>query len=251
MPFLEGFNFRLKKDFEAAEEKFIGCWNLGRDNQSVNRELASLFCKQRRFSEAEGYARSAYRIAPTNPFIIDILAEILLGQAASGLRIDHAELERLLNELRIYGDAPGSSFFLIRQAQAFARERKFPQALRAVAKAIERTPNLLPPYFIRAEILMSLNDISGVEKDLQEIDSLLEKSGAISEGDEIRLHEMQAKVLIEKRQFRQAMTKIDNSIYLTKPMKRRLLTQLAKTINVGGEAVTDRQMIAWAKKYAP
>ena len=95
---------------------------------------------------------------------------------------------------------------------------------------------------------MSLSDIPGVEKDLQEIDTLLEKSGATSEGDEIKLHELQAKVLLEKRQFRQAMTKIDNSIFLTKPMKRRLLTQLAKTINVGG--ITDRQMIVWAKKYA-
>lgn len=251
MLFLEGFNFRLKKDFDNAEEKFLGCWNLGRDNQSVNRELASLFCKQRRYSEAEGYARSAYRVAPTNPFIIDILAEILLGQSASGLRIDYPELDRLLNELRIYGDAPGSSFFLIRQAQAFARERKIPEALRAIAKAVERTPNLLSPYFIRAEILMSLNDIPGVEKDLQEIDALLEKSGATSEGDEIKLHELQAKVLLEKRQFRQAMTKIDNSIFLTKLMKRRLLSQLAKTINVGGEGIADRQMIVWAKKYAP
>jgi len=156
-----------------------------------------------------------------------------------------------LNELRIYGDAPGSSFFLIRQAQAFARDKKIPQALRAVEKAIERTPNLLSPYFIRAEILMSLNDIPGVEKDLHEIDALLEKSGATSEGDEIKLHEFQAKVLLEKRQFRQAMTKIDNSIFLTKTMKRRLLTQLAKTIKVGGEGITDRQMVAWAQKYVP
>ncbi len=156
-----------------------------------------------------------------------------------------------MNELRIYGDAPGSSFFLIRQAQAFARDKKIPQALRAVEKAIERTPNLLSPYFIRAEILMSLNDIPGVEKDLHEIDALLEKSGATSEGDEIKRHEFQAKVLLEKRQFRQAMTKIDNSIFLTKTMKRRLLTQLAKTIKVGGEGITDRQMVAWAQKYVP
>ncbi len=156
-----------------------------------------------------------------------------------------------MNELRICGDAPGSSFFLIRQAQAFARDKKIPQALRAVEKAIERTPNLLSPYFIRAEILMSLNDIPGVEKDLHEIDALLEKSGATSEGDEIKRHEFQAKVLLEKRQFRQAMTKIDNSIFLTKTMKRRLLTQLAKTIKVGGEGITDRQMVAWAQKYVP
>jgi hypothetical protein len=47
------------------------------------------------------------------------------------------------------------------------------------------------------------------------------------------------------------MTKIDNSVFLTKPMKRRLLTQLARTVNVGGEGITDRQMITWAKKYAP
>ena len=98
---------------------------------------------------------------------------------------------------------------------------------------------------------MSLNDIPGVEKDLHEIDALLEKSGATSEGDEIKLHEFQAKVLLEKRQFRQAMTKIDNSIFLTKTMKRRLLTQLAKTIKVGGEGITDRQMVAWAQKYVP
>jgi Flp pilus assembly protein TadD len=81
--FLEGFSLRLKKQFEAAEEKFIESWKLGKENQSVNRELASLLCKQRRYSEAEAYARSAYRISPTNPFIIDILAEILLGKAAT------------------------------------------------------------------------------------------------------------------------------------------------------------------------
>jgi tetratricopeptide (TPR) repeat protein len=248
--FLEGFSFRLKKDFESAEDKFLESWKLGRDNQSVNRELASLFCKQKRYSEAEGYARSAYRIAQTNPFIIDIMAEILLGKAASGLRIDYTELERLINELRIYGDAPGSSFFLIRQAQAFARDKLFPQALQAIAKAIDRTPNLLSPYFIRAEILMTLNDIPGVEKDLQAIDRLLEETGGFSEGDEIRLHELQAKILLEKRQFRQAMTKIDHSAFLTKPMKKRLLTQLARTVNSLGDAGTDRQMVSWARAYA-
>ncbi|MET3993721.1 tetratricopeptide (TPR) repeat protein [Bradyrhizobium sp. S3.9.2] len=250
MLFLEGFSLRLRKDFEGAEGKLIESWKLGKENQSVNREIASLLCKQRRYSEAEGYARSAYRTAPTNPFIIDILAEILLGKAAHGLRIDQAELTKLIGELRIYGDAPGSSFFLIRQAQEYARDRKFPQALQAVSKAIDRTPTLLPPYFIRAEILLGLNDIAGVEKDLQEIERLLEQAGGFSEGDEIRLHELQAKVLLEKRQFRQAMTKIDTSAFLTKAMKKRLLTVLAKTIGAVGEGAADRQMVAWAKAYA-
>ncbi|MEH2474720.1 hypothetical protein V1281_004100 [Nitrobacteraceae bacterium AZCC 2161] len=103
---------------------------------------------------------------------------------------------------------------------------------------------------IRAEILMSLNDLGGVDKDLQKIDDLLEKSGGLSEGDEIKFHELQARYLIERRQLRQAMTKIDNSVFLTKPMKRRLLEQLASIIKVGGEALADKQLISWAKSYA-
>jgi hypothetical protein len=95
-----------------------------------------------------------------------------------------------------------------------------------------------------------LNDIPSVERDLQKIERLLEAAGGFSEGDEIRLHELQAKVLIEKRQFRQAMTKIDNSIFLTRLMKKRLPTQLAKTINILSEGGTDRQMVNWAKAYA-
>jgi hypothetical protein len=94
-----------------------------------------------------------------------------------------------------------------------------------------------------------LNDIPGVERDLQEVDRLLQAAGGFSEGDEIRLHELQAKVLMEKRQFRQAMTKIDNSAFLTVPMKKRLLTHLAKTINMSGEGGADRQMVNWAKAY--
>jgi hypothetical protein len=156
----------------------------------------------------------------------------------------------LINELRIYGDAPGSSHYLIRQAQEFARGKRFPQALEALSKAINRTDTLLTPYFIRAEILMSLDDIPGVEKDLAEIERLLENAGGFSEGDEIRLHEIQARALIEKRHFPQAMSKIDNSAFLTRAMKTRLLTQLAKTIIAVGEQGADRRMVNWAKAYA-
>jgi tetratricopeptide (TPR) repeat protein len=246
--FLEGFHFRLKNDLDSAEEKFLACWKMGRDNQSANRELASLYCKQRRFAEAESFARSAYRTAPTNPFIIDILAESLLGKANSGLQVDLGELERLLNELRIYGDAPGSSFFLIRQAQTYARSKNYPQALRAIERAIERTPNLLPPYFIRADIFILLNDLPGAEKDLQSINALLEKSGGFIEGDEAQVHELEARIFMEKGQFRPAMTRIDTSAFLTKSMKRRLLSSLARAIGFAGNQV-DPQLLKWSKNY--
>ena len=109
--FLEGFNFRLRGDLDKAEEMYLTAWALSRDNQHVNRELASVYCKQRRYNDAESHARAAYNIAPTNPFLIDILAETLIGKSQMGLPVDQQEINRVLAELKIYGDAPGSSFF--------------------------------------------------------------------------------------------------------------------------------------------
>jgi tetratricopeptide (TPR) repeat protein len=246
--FLEGFALRLKYDLDGAEQKFLDCWKLGRENQSVNRELASLYCKQRRFDEAESYARSAYRVAPTNPFIIDILAESLLGRAAVGLRVDIKEIDRVLRELKVYGDVPGSSFYLIRLAQALARQKQFPQALKHIDRAIERTPALLPPYFIRAEICLSMSDVPGAERDLKQINEILERAGGFHEGEEAQVHELEARILIEKEQFRPAMNRVDNSAFLSKPVKRRLLTNLARTIGFVGTKA-DPQMQRWAKTY--
>lgn len=246
--FLEGFRLRMRDQLDEAEEKFLESWKLGRDNQSVNRELASLYCKQKRYAEAEEFARSAYRSAPTNPFIIDILAECLMGRANNGLTIDYAELERLIQELRIYGDAPGSSFFLIRQAQALARARDYTRALAAVERAVERTPALLSPYFIRADISLTMNDVTGAEADLKTIEGLLEKRGGFSEGDEAQVQELRARILIAKEQFSAAKTAIENSAFLTKAMKRRLLPLLARAVGFAGERA-DRNMLAWAKSF--
>jgi hypothetical protein len=120
--FLEGFYLRRHDRLDDAEEKFLSAWRLSKDNQSINHQLASLYCKQRRYNDAEAYARAAYRTAPTNPFNIDILAETLLGKMQFGLSVDVREVNRVLGELRIYGDAPGSSFYLIRDAQRRARD---------------------------------------------------------------------------------------------------------------------------------
>ncbi|WP_456707515.1 tetratricopeptide repeat protein [Bradyrhizobium sp. USDA 4452] len=246
--FLEGFHSRLRNDWDGAEQKFLECWKLSKDNQSTNRELASLYCKQRRYSEAEAYARSAYKIAPTNPFIIDIMTETLLGKAQLGLAVDPDELSRLMAALKTYGDAPGSSFFLVRLAQAFARERKYSDALKAIGRAIDRTSNLLPPYFIRADVLLAMNDPNGAEKDLAKIEQLLEQAGGFSEGDEAQVHDLAVRIMIEKRQFRAAKNKIDTSAFLPKKVRRRLLSRLARAIGFSPESA-DRELQRWAASF--
>jgi tetratricopeptide (TPR) repeat protein len=246
--FVEGFYLRRHNKLDEAETKFLECWKLSKDNQSVNRELASLYCKQRQYNDAETHARSAYLTAPTNPFIIDIMAETLLGKAQMRLPVDPAELSRLMGELRHYGDAPGSSFYLVRNAQTLARDKNYPAALDAISRAIDRTDNLLPPYLIRADILLQMNDVAGAERDRNKIDELLQNRGGFSEGDESQLLDLTIRILIEKNQFKAAKEKLDTSNFLPRRVQMRLLRLLARSVAFVPQAAT-REMLEWARTF--
>jgi tetratricopeptide (TPR) repeat protein len=244
---LQGFPYRIRGDLDHAEEKFLEAWKLAPRNQSINRELASLYCKQRRYSDAESHARAAYETAPTNPFIIDIMAETLLDKVQAGLPVDAKELRSILGDLAVYGDAPGSSFFLIRDAQQKAGNRDYSGAMQALNRAVERTPALSSPYFIRAEVLMRMVDISGAERDLHEINRLLTDAGGFSEGDGARASELEIEILIGNRQFKVAKEKIERAAFLPSRVAQRLSEQLAKSIGFEPMA-TDSAMREWAKE---
>ncbi|MFE0014853.1 TIR domain-containing protein [Mesorhizobium sp. NPDC059054] len=246
--FLKGFSHRLRGELDKAEEEFLGAYSISPDNDSVNRELASLYCKQRRYIEAEKHARAAYERYPTNPFLIDVYVESLLGKLYQGLKVDHRVLEKVLTDLRRYGDAPGSSFFLIRDAQQKAKNRDIGGALRSIASAIDRTPELLAPYFIRADIFISVSDIAGAERDLAEINRLLNAAGGFSREDEAQSQELEIRILMEKSQFEVAKDKIDRSAFLPAKVKRRLYTQLSRGIAFNPQSAGTK-LQAWAKKY--
>ncbi|MDG4899189.1 TIR domain-containing protein [Mesorhizobium sp. WSM4989] len=246
--FLEGFALRLKGQLDLAEDKFIQAWKLARSNQSINRELASLYCKQRRYAEAEAHARAAFETAPTNPFIIDIFAETLLGKAAAGLAIDQRELDEIMKQLEVYGDAPGSSFFLVREAQSRLRKRDYINAIKAATKAIDRTPQLLAPYFLRAEVYLAQADPVRAEKDLQQVDRILTEAGGFSEGDEARAHELGVRIMIERRQFNLAKDKIDLNAFLPRAVKNRLYRQLAKAVAFEPDHAS-KPLKEWARRW--
>lgn len=247
--FLEGLILRNRHRFDDAEEKFVEAWKISKYNPSINRELASLYCKQGRFGDAEIHARSIYEVAPTNPFIIDILAETLLGKRQIGLPIDQQELNRILGELKIYGDAPGSSFWLTREAQRLSRDRSYKDALAVINRAIERTPTLLAAHFIRAEIDLSLKDIGAAKDDLKNINRLLTEAAGFSEGDEARCHELEAGILIEEKNYKAAKARIETSNFLSNSMRRRMLRQLSRTIGFDPKGA-DPSLQAWAKSFA-
>lgn len=103
---------------------------------------------------------------------------MLLGKLSVGLDVDRNELEEVFSALGKYGDPPGSSFFLIREGLQASRQGRNSDALTALGKAIERTPTLVAPHFMRAHILLELHDIPGAESDLREINRILSQGGA-------------------------------------------------------------------------
>ena len=245
--FLEGFYFRVNKKPDEAERKFLSAWRLSRNNQSLNRELASLLAKQRRYDEAERFARGAYEQSPTNPYIIDVMVEVLIGKRQQGLAIDERELNRIMDDLERYGDAPGSAFFLMRKAQSEISSRRYRPALETINRAVERTPGLVSAYFVRVDVKIALKDLVGADQDIVVIENLLKSAGGFSEGDEARLQELQITILIKKRLFGQAKDLVERSAWLSTKVADRLLNEIARTIAFKPDTV-NAEMRNWASK---
>jgi len=245
--FLEGFNYRLRGSLDKAEDCLLQAYRLSQNNLSVNRELAYVYLRQKRFSDAELHARAAYRAAPTNPYIIDIFCETLLGKQSVGISIDPTELQTALDQHKIYGDAPGSSFYLIRHAQNLYRGKNIDEAMNVISRAIERTPTLLVPYFIRAEFRIAQRDLIGAEQDIQSLQGLLTDAGGFSQEDEGRVHELQALVAMERQQYREAFEKIRTSAFLPRHTVRSLYERLSRAVSYDPDHA-DFELREWAKQ---
>lgn len=246
--FVMGFYERQNNRLDLAEKYFKEAWKFSKNNESINRELANIYCKQKRYEEAEPYARAAYDAAPTSPYILDILAETLLGKERLGLPVDLDELSKVLDGLRRYGDAPGSSFYLVRLAQQLVKSGNIPGAIEASARAIERTPELLAPYFMRAEALLADKQPREAEKDLATVKSMLAEAGGASEGDQVRAIDLEVSIMIEKELLGPAKLLVDRSRDIPSHVRNRLLLSIARSIAFSPNSV-DSQLRGWGKSY--
>ena len=245
--FLRGFAARLAARWDDAEEEYRKSHRLSPTNMSTNRELASVFLIQGRHADAEGYARAAYEHAPSNPYLIDMLARTLSGKASQGLRIDERELEDLVERLKRHGNEPGLSFYDISQAEYFLRKRNYVQAKKSIDSAIAKTPTLVSSHFLRAEINLFLNAIGEAEQDLVEAGRLLEKAGFEIE-DEVRFAEIQVKIHIDKLEFQVAKEKAERSNVLRGHIQKRLLKEIARAVGFEPQGAS-AELKKWAKDF--
>ncbi|MFN4165175.1 MAG: TIR domain-containing protein [Ferrovibrio sp.] len=244
--FLQGFWARLHNKIDEAEGFFLKAHEMNKDNPSINREIAGLYYRQGRYDEAEAFARRALSHNPTNPFILDVLLSSLLAKLLRGIAANEDEIRRLTDDLKTYGDAPGYSFYSIREAERLARNPSTRrQALRHAEEAVKKTPHLLSAHLCRANIKLRLNDINGAENDYATIKKMAEQGG-IGDIEEFQITELEISLAIEKRSFGFARDLLAERS-LPAYVRRRLIKKLVSVIAYDPTSVSD-EMKEWAKR---
>lgn len=236
--FLQGFYKRLQKRLDEAERFFLKAHEISADNISINRELANLYRLRGEYVEGEQYARKAYAKHPTNPFIIDVFLECLLGKMNEDMNVSQKEIEDLFGALKLYGDVEGSSFYQTRVAQQFFRQRKYRDALAAVNIAISRTPAYIPCRFLKANICLKGSDTDGALTELRAIEDILTRKRMFNAEEEARVTDLTARIHLETRNYSELVRVLKKSNFLPhknylslKEMLRRAVAQSDKKIS--------------------
>lgn len=227
--FLEGFIARIRGQLDIAEKKFKDAWDIAPKNAHINRELASLYCRQRRYSEAEQYARSTYEIQKTNPYIIDILLETLIGKKSLGQNVDQREINRLRDELKSQSHETETLFYNLREAQILINSKDYNGAILQIDEAIGLNAGVPGAYFLGVEAELGRKNIIGAEDRLHSVKDLLRRQGQ-SEGDECKLVEAEITILLEKQQFVGAKAALDSARGIPAAFLSRLGQNLARAI---------------------
>jgi tetratricopeptide (TPR) repeat protein len=176
--FLTGLQCRFDGFIDRAESEFRNAFNIDRRNFHVLRELAHVLALEGRFQEAENYARVAYEMVPTNPFIIDILCEVLIGkQKADELRKD-IEVPRLLVELEKLVRASERGFHEERRAQYFQRIGDHEAAWEHANRAVASAPRHFGPRLTRINVAVAQGRLEKLNEDISALEGLNSESKA-------------------------------------------------------------------------
>lgn len=250
--FLVGFRKRMAGDLVVAETSYLKCFDRDEKNFAVCRELAQVYLSLGRLPEAENYARAAYKIAPTNAYVVDILVGVLIGKLMISDKKgeENREFTFFMGELEKYGHGAGKSFYCRRQAEYMLYLGKKKEARDWANRAVEMTPHLILPYYVRAKIQISRNNLDGAERDLKMMSQLSYRRGS-DEGRRysIEIFRIEFAMKLARKRYREAFNIIERlagsiPIYIQQELEREL------ALIVGfDQQFHDAELIAWAADH--
>jgi tetratricopeptide (TPR) repeat protein len=196
LAFLMGFFDRLDGRFRDAVKHFEEHNSLGGGgNFKALREHAYALYRLDEFDDAEKFARRALDIAPGNPHVASLLADILMSKLGIGITVNREELDELVQELSANDRANGTSYAVVREAKRSLVDGRPSEALSLLAKASGSRG--IDPYNLRldrAEVLLRMNDFAAA---LAEIDSTMSAAAKPLGNRILRLRPIATRLKIE------------------------------------------------------
>lgn len=216
--FLQGFQLRISGNPSVAVEKFKKSYALNENSFSTLRELFHSLMVLGESKEARKFAEAALKIAPTNPYIIDQVLALVVGEKAprSVDILYDPEVEELLHRLERYGDEEGKSFYAIRMSDIYRRAGMLKEALDFAKRASLLTPHLFAAHMIEAEVLLRMSIFEEVRKKVDYIARMVDEGT----GGEARTH--LPEFIRFKIEYLSETGKYDDAIALLRANLRRL-----------------------------
>lgn len=175
--FLVGFKARLDGNYALARENLLKAAELSvRPNFSILRECADVLLKLGEYESAKEYAEKALAIAPTNPFVlaklVDILDRMIGGDGLHPPDIEQRR-EELIEKLRQADAVERTSFSLLRDARELAGKGMAKDALRKL-DLIQRERDVDPIVLglVKARVYLQSKDFRSALSTASELGKL-------------------------------------------------------------------------------
>jgi tetratricopeptide (TPR) repeat protein len=228
--FINGFKARYDGRLDQAEADFRAAHKLGGErNFHILRELSQLCRLKDNFVEAESFARAAFRITDKNPFVVDVLLEILIERHRDNRRYLEAdpELERLFAVLEETARYENRSFYESRRAQYYGVLRDSIQALEWARRAVATTPKHIPVLLTLARIELDSGATSDARSTLDKIGKLIHSAGSNLDRRHVGdLDKLMVILEIQAGDFAAARTKLNRAPSLPRAVRDSLAKKI-------------------------
>jgi tetratricopeptide (TPR) repeat protein len=179
--FLKGFLARLDGNLPEAERCQRRAIEYVPGSFSAARELASICLARGNIRDAEDFSRRAFAVAPRNPYVLDILAGVLIASFLNGDSTREPEIADLLGRLKDLEGEENRSFHDTRSAEYDLARGRIDEAYEAIGRALSKTPHIFNVHFLRARIGIKIGNSSAVWDAIKEMERMVNRS-SVSQG---------------------------------------------------------------------
>lgn len=236
--FVLGFQARVSGDLRKARSQYKrAIRDYGGDrNFHVLNEYTKVLLRLDEYDDALRYARLALDIAPTNPYVLDVVVTALIQRAKHLSEDNQKDIERLLGDLEIASGRMGTCHYQCCISRYYLKLQRGEDALEYANAAVEfirKPPNdvdtdmIFHAHFTRAQCLFASRRYKEMDTNLGEIEKRAREEREFRRFNRSVL-ELRIRQLIALRDFDLAHSRIKHAIGIAEVDRQNLKTELER-----------------------